>query len=111
FVASGDRESPLAKNNLILTGSLLGFMLGDEVIDWMSPKPGTMQHVAQWWSYLAPIANGALVFLLPGDKPAERFLVRINTVDINGNAEIDLAKDRVAKGSVDDFKNNKHVVV
>jgi hypothetical protein len=111
FVAYGDRESPLAKNNLILTGSLLGFMLGDEVIDWMSPKPGTMQHVAQWWSYLAPIANGALVFFMLGDKQHERFIVGINTVDTTGFAEIDLAKDRIAKGSVDDFKNNKHVVV
>ena len=43
FVAYGDRESPFAKNNLILTGSLLGFMLADEALDWMSPKPGTMR--------------------------------------------------------------------
>src|SRR5688572_26175109 len=57
FVAYGDRESPFAKNNLILTGSLLGFMVADEAVDWLSPKPGMMQNVAQWWSYLAPIGN------------------------------------------------------
>lgn len=112
FVAYGDRESPLAKNNLILTGSLLGFMLGDEALDWMSPKPGMTQNIAQWWSYLAPIGNGALVYWLLGDKQHERFIVGIS--EIGGTTDrvvVDLAKDRIAKGSVDDFKKETHVAV
>lgn len=112
YVAYGDRESPFAKNNLILTGSLLGFMLGDEAIDWISPKPGTMQTVAQWWSYLAPIGNGALVYFLLGDKQHERFITGINTIPANqGSVEVDLPKDRIAKGSVDEFKDKSHVAV
>ena len=112
FVAYGDRESPFAKNNLILTGSLLGFMLGDEALDWVSPKPGITQNVAQWWSYLAPIGNGALVYWLLGDKQHERFIVGINDIPANvENVVVDLAKDRIAKGSVDDFKRETHVAV
>ena len=112
FVSYGDREVPWAKNNLILTGSLLGFMLADEAIDWLSPKPGMMQNVAQWWSYLAPIGNGALVYWLLGDKQHERFIVGFDTIPANiGSVEVDLAKDRIAKGSVDDFKNKDHVAV
>jgi hypothetical protein len=112
FVAYGDRESPFAKNNLILTGSLLGFMLGDEALDWMSPKPGTMQNVAQWWSYLAPIGNGALVYWLLGDKQHERFITGINTIEgTKGEFIVDLPKDRIAKGSEADFKKETHVAV
>ncbi len=113
FVAYGDREGPFEKDNLILTGSLLGFMLTDELIDWMSPKPGMMQNVAQWWSYLAPIGNGALVYWLLGDKQHERFIVGFETIPPNqlSAPPRDLAKDRIAKGSVDDFKNKNHVAV
>ena len=112
FVAYGDREGPFEKDNLILTGSLLGFMLTDELIDWMSPKPGMMQNVAQWWSYLAPIGNGALVYWLLGDKQHERFIVGIDTIPVNDNKITrDLTKDKVAKGSIDDFKNKTHIAV
>ena len=113
FVAYGDREGPFEKDNLILTGSLLGFMLTDELIDWMSPKPGMMQNVAQWWSYLAPIGNGALVYWLLGDKQHERFIVGIDTIPAGQSSfPRDLVKDdRIGKGSVDDFKNKTHVAV
>ena len=111
FVAYGDRDSPFATDNLILTGSLLGFMLADEAIDWFSPKPGIAQNIAQWWSYLAPIGNGALVYFLLGDKQHERFIVGIDTIDATGSKTVDLAKDRIAKGSVDDFKKEDHVAV
>jgi len=112
FVAYGDRESPFAKDNLILTGSLLGFLVADEAIDWASPKPGMAQNIAQWWSYLAPIGNGLLVYWLLDDKQHERFVVGINDIDATGRATIDLTKDnRIKKGSIDDFKSNTHVVV
>lgn len=112
FVAYGDRESPFAKNNLILSGSLLGFMVADEALDWASPKPGMAQNIAQWWSYLAPIGNGLLVYWLLGDKQHERFIVGIDNIDATGQAKIDLTKDnRIKKGSLEDFKSNSHVVV
>jgi hypothetical protein len=71
------------------------------------------QNIAQWWSYLAPVGNGLLVYWLLGNKQHERFVVGIDPIDAStGIATIDLTKDsRIAKDSLDDFKSSSHVVV
>jgi hypothetical protein len=52
------------------------------------------------------------VYWLLHDKQHERFIVGFKTIPANfDNAKVDLAKDYIKKGSVDDFKNKKHVAV
>ena len=110
FAAYGDRARPFSKNNLILTGSLLGWMVGDELIDQFSGKSGALKSGAGVWSYLAPIGNGATAYFLLDGKQHERFITGTNDVPAAGTVTVDLTK-RVGSDSVDAFKKGTHVAV
>jgi hypothetical protein len=104
FAAYGDRNNPLSRNNLILTGSLLGFLGGDEVIDWATRRTRMRKFggtVANIWSYLAPVANGALAYWLLDDKIHDRFKAGVDTVaKKDGTILVPLT---IPKGSQADF--------
>jgi hypothetical protein len=110
FAAYGDRAKPFSKNNLILTGSLLGWMLGDELIDQFTGKGGALKGGANYWSYLAPIGNGATAYFLLDDKQHERFISGVTTLTAASTPTVDLTK-LVAPDAVDDFKKSDHVVM
>ena len=111
WAAFGKKDDPFATNNLILGGSLLGWLVGDELIDQFSGKSGVAKTGANWWSWLAPIGNGATVFFLLKDKQHERFIGGITDVPnvaIAGGAVRFLSNEAIGEDSFDDFKKDKH---
>jgi hypothetical protein len=111
FVAYGDRESPFSQTNLILTGSLLGFLVTDDVIDMFAGKSKAMRGVATTWSYLAPIANGALAYFLFRNTQNERFVSGLTTIDATtGTGKVDL-NGTIGSSDIDDFNSSSHAVV
>lgn len=109
FVAYGDRTSPFTKNNGILTGSLLFWMVGDDLLDMFAGKSGFARGGATAWSYLAPFLNAGTVYLFLGDKQHVRFVSGVTTVP-SGSFTVPLT-NRIAKGSFEGFKTGKHMVV
>jgi len=104
FTAYGDRANPFSRNNLILGGTLLGFLVGDEVINRFAPagKSGHLWHrSANAWSYLAPVGFGASAWYLMKDKIHQRFttgVVATTTANVNDNVltvPIDVPKNAV----------------
>jgi hypothetical protein len=110
FSAYGTRGKPFAKNNMILTGSLLGWLLGDELIDQSSGKSNAMRGAANVWSYFAPVGNGLTDFLVFRNKQHVRFVNGINVLPAAGTDTFDITP-KLAKSAVADFKNTKHTVV
>ncbi|PYQ54933.1 MAG: hypothetical protein DMF78_03965 [Acidobacteria bacterium] len=112
FAAYGDPENPFSRNNLILTGSLLGWLTLDELVDSFSGKSSVMKGGATLWSYLAPVGNGATAYFLLRNKQHTRFLAGVNEIaDPATSVKIPLTTGAIAKSSVDDFNNQKHVAV
>ena len=112
FAAYGDRARPFSKNNLILTGSLLGWLLGDELVDQFSgKKPGALKSGANLWSYLAPIGNGATAYFLLDKKQHTPFVAGISTVTGGTALAIDLTTTQIRKNSIDDFRRATPTVV
>jgi len=109
WAAYGKKDDPFATDNLILGGSLLGWLVGDELIDQFSGKSGVAKTGANWWSWLAPIGNGATVFFLLKDKQHERFIGGVTDVTATAppGAVIPL-DDAIGEDSFDDFKKEKH---
>jgi hypothetical protein len=84
FAAYGKRSDPFHKNNLILTGSLGGWLVLDDVVDRFMGR-GKGKGTSAWttgantWSYLAPIGNAATVHFLLKDKLHDRFITGVAT--------------------------------
>jgi hypothetical protein len=113
FAAYGDRAKPFSQNNLILTGSLLGWLVVDEIIDAFAGNSGALKGLASLWSYLAPIGNGATAFFLLDNKQHERFVSGVTEIPVGapGVVTVSLTDGLIAKSAVDDFKKEKHAVV
>jgi len=112
WAAFGKKEDPFATNNLILGGSLLGWLVGDELIDQFSGKSGVAKTGANWWSWLAPIGNGATVFFLLKDKQHERYVGGISTIAPSTNSVTVDLDGVIGEDSFDDFKKDSpHAVV
>jgi len=75
FAAFGQRGNPLASNNLVLTLSLLVWLLGDELTDLISGA-GTVFGIRDTdiWSYIAPLANLLTGWFLLRNAQHERFV-------------------------------------
>jgi hypothetical protein len=110
FVAYSKKDL-FHRDNLILAGSLAGWMFGDEVIDQFTGNAKTSKTwsgLANAWSWAAPVGNFATVQLLLKDRQHERFITGISR--ITADASSATVKIGVAKDSVDDFKALKGAV-
>jgi hypothetical protein len=110
FAAYGTTAKPFAKNNVILTANVLGWLLLDDFVDSFRSKSTTLRGGANIWSYLAPVGNGATAFFLLDKKQHERFLTGFNPVTAATGATVDLTT-KIASRSVDDFKKGDRNVV
>jgi len=110
WAAYGKKDDPFATDNLILGGSLLGWLVGDELIDQFSGKSGVAKTGANWWSWLAPIGNGATVYFLLKDKQHKRFVGGFtNKTLVAADTERRIPLDDViGEDSFDDFKKEDH---
>jgi hypothetical protein len=112
FAAYGDRKNPFGPNNLKLTGSLLGWMLVDEVVDqFASTKSKGWSGGASLFSYAAPVGNGATAYFLLNNKQHERFVSDVVTLNETGEAVVDVAGTKIAKDYIATFKAQGHSVV
>ena len=113
FAAYGERSRPFSRNNLILTGSLLAWLVVDEIVDAFAGRSGALRGVASLWSYLAPIGNGATAFFLLDNQQHERFVSGVTEIPAGppGAVTVSLTNGLIAKNAIDDFKKEKHAVV
>lgn len=111
FAAYGERGNPFSYNNLVLTGSLMFWMLGDEAIDMIGSKSSIAKGGANWWSYLAFAGNAGTSYWLLKDRQHERFISGITTVVGPGTKTVSLTKGAIGKSSIDAFKGSNHTVV
>ena len=111
YSAYGSREL-LSKNNMILTGALGGFLLGDEMIDQFTGKgkgTKTWSGVANLWSWAAPVAYPLTAHYLLKDTQSERFVTGVAVVSVTGGSgtkDVDLA---IAEDAATDFAKLKSV--
>jgi hypothetical protein len=83
FVAYGDRSSPFATDNLILTGSLAVWLLLDEIVEQFTgrkAKKNWADSAANTWAYLAPFGNALTDWLLYHNGQYQRFVSGITLV-------------------------------
>jgi hypothetical protein len=76
FAAFGRRTNPFAPNNLALTLLLLVWLIGDDIVDAVSGwrrRSGMFIRDTDLWSYVAPIANFLIGWLLLRRQQHERF--------------------------------------
>jgi hypothetical protein len=131
FTAFGKASDPFARNNLLLTGSLSAWMLGDEIVDRFVVDQGTPrkgrkgrkgrkdQGMQAWsrgadlWSYLAPAGNAATAWFLFKDQQNVRFLSGITSISISagGSAPHATVPLDIALKSEEAFKARKNVRV
>lgn len=107
YSAYGDKSDPFGFNNWVLTGSTLGWMVGDEVIDAFAGKSSALRSLATVWSYAAPVGNGLTNYLALRNYQHVRFISGVATIDSKNEVVIEL-KDYIATGSFDDFKTRDH---
>jgi hypothetical protein len=75
FAAFGQRGNPFASNNLVLTASLLVWLLGDELTDLISGSETVLGiRDTDIWSYIAPVANLYTGWFLLRNVQHERFI-------------------------------------
>jgi hypothetical protein len=111
FAAFGTPGDIKATNNLILTGSLLAYLVAPAALELLSGKgQSTAKTSATWLSYLAPVANPLTVFFLLRNKQHERYISGITTLT-GGGGVVTLTKDQIGESSLSDFKAAQHGVV
>ena len=106
YAAYGQRDL-FSRNNLILTGALGGFLVGDEVIDAVSgkSKSGVPSTIANAWSWAAPVANFATSYFLLKDRQNERFVTGIapaTATTLSTTVPL-VVEPTIGKDSKDDF--------
>jgi hypothetical protein len=75
FAAYGQRGNPLASSNLVLTLSLLVWLLGDELTDLIAGADTVFGiRDTDIWSYIAPLANVLTGWFLLRNAQHERFI-------------------------------------
>ncbi|MDX2019471.1 MAG: hypothetical protein SF187_04470 [Deltaproteobacteria bacterium] len=111
YSAYGRREL-LSKNNMILTGALGGFLLGDEMIDQFTGKGKggkTWSGVANLWSWAAPVAYPLAAHYLLKDTQNERFVTGFKDITLAGGVGADEVTLDIAEDAVADFAKLKSV--
>jgi hypothetical protein len=109
YAAYGDRQNPLGYNNKVLTASLGGWLLSDELVDMIGSKSSVVKGGANLWSWIAPVGNVATAAFFLKDRQHERFVSGVTTVT-GGVARVPLA-GVIKKKSIDDLKVGAHSAV
>jgi hypothetical protein len=109
FSAYGDKSNPFGFNNLVLTGSTVGWMVGDELIDAFAGKSSMMRSLATVWSYAAPVGNGLTNYLALRNYQHERFISGVAKVKAGETTTVEL-EDYVGTASFSDFTSRDHFV-
>jgi len=116
FAAYGDEADPFSRNNLILTGSLAGWLMGDEVIDAVVGRGRGGKRGRVWrqgtnlWSYLAPVGNALTVYYLLNDKQHTRFITGLEPSVGTSDLTVKLS-DKIAEGYREKFNGFSNVRV
>jgi hypothetical protein len=116
FAAYGDVNDPFSRDNLILTGSLVGWMLGDEIVDKLlgDKKSPMLRAGSNFWSYAAPVGNAATVYYLMKDRQHHRFITGVSEIAVSdlgsdkGKVTIEIAED--SKKDFSKFADKARVV-
>src|SRR5262249_1638091 len=80
FAAYGQRGDPFGVNNLTLTISLLGSLVGPEVFDWLTGAQGIQNGALAGFdvgTYLAPFANALTSWSALRNGQSERFVTGV----------------------------------
>jgi hypothetical protein len=114
YAAYGDRSKPWAKNNLLLTLPLVGWMVGDEVLDSFAGKSKAARGIATTWSWTAPVWNAAISYFLFRKQQHERFISGVNTYAVGaagagGPFFVDI-KTLIGPSSFAAFSNGNHSI-
>jgi hypothetical protein len=105
--AYGDNANPFTKKNLILTGSLAGWLFADDIMDRVLARGGkvgkTWRRGSNIWNILAPFGNAATVYFFMKDLQHERFVTGVTTVVYGTPTEVKLL-ERIGEDYHSDFK-------
>lgn len=80
FAAYGQGRDPFATNNLTLWISLLVWLVGDELADWLTGEKtiqGGILADVDVWTYIAPFANVLTGWWLLSDAQQDRFVTGV----------------------------------
>ncbi len=110
FAAYGEKGDPLAKNNLILTGSLVGWLFSDELLGYVAGKSGALRTGANVLSYVAPFGNMATAYYFLNGKQHERFVAGTNVIAVGQTAVKVKLDSQVGKDALEQFKKDAHTV-
>jgi hypothetical protein len=115
FLAYGDRKNPVTVHNVIITGSTLFWLLGDDAISSYAKENSGWQTFASMWSYGAPVANGLGLWLWFDKfekKQGERFIAGISPVKVNKSDGTQIPITSYLRGSdATQLNKNKHTVL
>ena len=109
YAAYGDRQDPLGYNNKVLTASLGGWLLADELVDMVGSKSSLVKGGANLWSWIAPVGNVATAAFFLKDRQHERFVSGVSNVT-GRSGRVSLA-GVIKKKSLDDLKVGAHTAV
>jgi len=112
YAAYGKSGDPFAKNNIILTASLAGWMFADEAVGLVAGKSGAAKGFSSLLSYGAPIFNGLTAHFALRNKQYERYVSGVSTVGTTGEFKVDLTTtSAIAERSKKEFKDKGHTVM
>jgi hypothetical protein len=112
FAAYGERNNPFSYNNLVLTGSLAGWMLADEIVDQFTgrgSKPGMARTASDFWSYLAPVGNGLTAYLTMRNRQHERFVTQLTKVKAGTSGSAEPIEVKVGSSYKESFEKLENV--
>ena len=84
MAAYGQRDNPLAENNLVIGIAPSVWLLGDEISDLLT---GKRSEAVPIWSYTAPFANLLIGWSLLSDRQHERFVTGTTDWPVGGPGE------------------------
>jgi hypothetical protein len=116
FLAYGDRQNVFGRNNLILAGSLGGWLMLDEIVDQFTgkgKKASGWSTSADIWNYVAPFGNMATAHLLLKDGQHERFVTGVTEVTVAATETADVVAKpvdiKIGKSVAEAFKKRSDI--
>lgn len=110
YAAYGEKGDPFAKNNMILTASLVGWLFSDELLGYVAGKSGALKTGANVLSYVAPFGNAATAYYFLNGKQHERFVAGTNLIPLGQDKIKVQLEGQIGKDALEDFKKETHAV-